>query len=300
MTLPNFLIIGAAKAGTTALHASLEQHPQIYMTPVKEPNFFALEGEKLGFPAGTISEGYLANCKTTLEAYREQFQGVVKEIAIGEASPIYLYHPKAPDRIQHYIPDAKLIAILRNPVERAYSNFLHHIREGFEIHTDFARALQEEENRIRDNWWWGFYYVQGGFYSTQLQRYFDRFDRSQIKIYLYEDLNTHPLKVLRDAFQFLQVDETFIPDTSTRYNVSGIPKNKLFYSFLTNQNFIKEPFKLLVPYKLRKRLVRNLTNRTLAKPQLSSEVRSQLIQVYRNDIFKLQDLIHRDLSTWLE
>ena len=300
MTMPNFLIIGAAKAGTTSLYASLKQHPQIYMTTVKEPNFFALEGEKLDFPSGVPREGYRANCKTSIESYCEQFQGVSNEIAIGEASPIYLYHPKAPERIQHYVPHAKLIAILRNPVERAYSNFLHHMRECCEPFTDFAQALQQEENRIRNNWWWGFYYVSAGFYYIQLKRYFDKFDRSQIHVYLYEELHTNPVSLLRDIFKFLQVDETFIPNTSTKYNVSGIPKNQLFYNFLTQPNLIKEPFKRLLPSNLRQSIVLNLKNRSLIKPQLSSEVRSQLIQVYREDILKLQDLIERDLSQWLE
>jgi hypothetical protein len=300
MIMPNFLIIGAAKAGTTALYAALEQHPQVYMSPFKEPNFFAFEGETLDCPSGTKKSSYLAKCNTSLEAYQKQFQNVSNEIAIGEASPSYLYHPKAPERMHHYIPDAKLIAVLRNPVERAYSNFLHNIREGSEPCTDFAQALAEEENRMRDNWWWGFYYLQAGFYSNQLQRYFDRFDPSQIKVYLYEDLNRNLLNVVQDIFQFLQVDERFTPDTSTRYNVSGIPKNKLIYNFLTQQNIIKKPFKRLVPDKLRKRFVSHLKHQTLAKPELSPQVRSNLIQVYREDILQLQDLLQRDLSTWLE
>jgi hypothetical protein len=303
MTMPNFLIIGAAKAGTTALNAALEQHPQVYMSPFKEPNFFAFEGETLDFPAGKMNPsylGYLAKCNTSLEAYQKQFQGVSDEIAIGEASPSYLYHPKAPERIHHYIPNAKLIAVLRNPVDRAYSNFLHHIRERFETCADFAQALAEEENRMRDNWWWGFYYLQAGFYYSQLQRYFDRFDPSQIKIYLYEDLNRNILNVVQDVFRFLQVDEWFTPDTTTRYNVSGVPKNKFIYNFLTQQNIIKEPFKRLVPDKLRKRFVSKLKQKTLAKPELSLQVRRNLIKVYREDILQLQDLLQRDLSTWLE
>ncbi|MDY7015905.1 MAG: sulfotransferase, partial [Cyanobacteriota bacterium] len=157
MVLPNFLIIGAAKGGTTSLYTWLAQHPQIYMTPVKEPNFFALQGENFNYPSGTVSQRYLDECVTNFEAYLEQFKAVNCEIAIGEASPFYLYHPQAASRIQQTIPDVKLIAILRDPVERAYSNFLHHIREGFETVEDFSQALQAEESRMRDRWWWGFY-----------------------------------------------------------------------------------------------------------------------------------------------
>jgi len=130
MTIPNFLIIGAAKSGTTSLYHALKQHPKIFMSPVKEPNFFALEGGELNYPQGTVDPRYLAQCITTKEEYNQQFEGVSNEIAVGEASPIYLYHPQAPVRIKNCLPNVKIIVILRNPIERAYSNFLHHIREG--------------------------------------------------------------------------------------------------------------------------------------------------------------------------
>jgi len=299
MTTPNFLIVGAAKAGTTSLYYYLRQHPQIYMSPAKEPSFFAFEGEKLDFPAGTISKDFLAQLKTDIESYCELFKGVSREIAIGEASAIYLYNPKAPERIKHYIPTVKLIAILRNPVERAYSDFLHHIREGNEPLMDFAQAIQEEEARIRNNWGWGFHYVQKGFYFTQLRRYFEKFNQNQIKVYLYEDLEDNPIAVLQDIFHFLGVDETFIPDTSLRYNVTGIPRSRLLHRFLIKPNFIKAPFKPLFPEKLRKRMVMYLKNRNLVKPPLPPRVRNWLIRLYRDDILRLQDLIQRDLSQWL-
>jgi hypothetical protein len=303
MIMPNFLIIGAAKSGTTSLYYWLKQHPQIYMAPVKETNFFAFEGEKLDFPEIARARAYLANCKTTIEAYREQFQGVSNEIAIGEASPIYLYHPQAPERIQHYVPNAKLIAILRNPIERAYSNFLHCLREDLEYTTDFNQALQAEEGRIRNNWWWGFHYVNIGFYYVQLKRYFDRFDANQIKVYLYDDLKSDPLSLIQDILQFLDVDATFVPDISMQYNKTGIPKNKFLHQFLSKPSIpsiIKNPIRLLLPIELRKRILLNINNRNLFKPRLSLEVRSQLINLYREDILKLQDLIERDLTRWMK
>ncbi len=300
MNMPNFLIIGAAKAGTTSLHSFLGQHPQIYLSPVKEPNFFALEGEKLNFPVGTISPGYLAECKTDLTAYQEQFQDVTSQKAVGEASPLYLYHSHAPQRIKNHLPDVKLIAILRNPVERAYSNFLHHVREGFETYTDFAEALKAEEQRKQEHWWWGFYYLQGGFYYQQLQRYFQLFEPQQIKVYLYEDLKSQSVKLLQDIFQFLGVNADFTPNTAAQYNVGGVPKNQTWYRFLTTKNPLKEPLKLLLPEEVRKSLVLKLKNKALAKPQLSPEIHAQLTAKYREDILKLQDLIGRDLSSWLE
>jgi hypothetical protein len=122
MTMPNFLIIGAAKSGTTSLHHYLKQHPQVYMSQIKEPSFFAFEGTKPAIP-GPWKRWAAHNFITDIQAYRSLFQGVSDEVAIGEASTIYLVHPTAPQRIRHYVPDAKLIAILRDPAERAYSNY---------------------------------------------------------------------------------------------------------------------------------------------------------------------------------
>lgn len=299
MIMPNFLIIGAAKSGTTTLYDWLDRHPQIYMSPVKETNFFALENTNPDIFQETVHQGYLKNFKTTLADYQEQFVGVNDEIAIGEASPSYLYYPQAAVRIKQYIPDVKLIAILRNPVERAYSNFVHHLRDNLETTTDFAEALELEPERISNNWWWGFHYLNAGFYSAQLKRYWEIFDRSQIKIYLFEDLTNNPDETAKDIWQFLKVDEIKLPK-GDRSNVTGVPKNRFFYNFLTTKNIFKEPLKLIVPPQIRDRLVTKLKNKTLQKPQLSPEIRSQLTNTYREEIEQLQTLINRDLSSWLE
>jgi hypothetical protein len=298
MTMPNFLIIGAMKAGTTALYSYLKQHPEIYMSPVKEPNFFAFESERLNFSAPQDKKGINRTSITSIDSYRALFLGVTSEKAIGEASHWYLYSPKAPGRIQHHVPKMKLIVVLRDPVERAYSQFLHFIRDGQEPLTDFARALQEEETRIRNNWAFG-RYASRGFYHAQLIRYFDAFDRSQIKIYLYEDFRDDPNGVLPDTFRFLGVNEAFVPEMSVRPNVSGVPNNRALHALLTKPERIKA---ILKPYLSPKvlRFARALRDRNLAKPQLAQEERRQMVEVYREDILQLQDLIGRDLSKWLE
>ncbi|MGL6340594.1 MAG: sulfotransferase family protein, partial [Waterburya sp.] len=141
--MPNFLIIGAAKAGTTALHEYLQQHPQIYLTPTKETNFFAFAEQDINFQG--IGDEVLKDFSITdWKTYQAQFAGVTREKAIGEACPSYLYYPQAAIKIKQYIPDARLIVILRNPVERAYANFLHIVRDDRETHRDFALALQAE------------------------------------------------------------------------------------------------------------------------------------------------------------
>ena len=299
MVMPNFLIVGAAKAGTTSLYAYLKQHPQVYMSPVKETNFFAFEGEKLNFSGG-IKKGYLADFKTNIEDYRAQFQGVSNEIAIGEASPSYLYVPKAVERIEYYIPNVKIIVILRNPIDRAYSHFLHHIRDRLIPYSDFSQALQAETQRIADNWWWDYHYIQVGLYYKQLKRYFDKFDREQIKVCLYEDFKANPLALIQDIFQFLDVDRQFVPDMSAKLNSTGIPRNEALDRLIKEPNPVKTAYQL-IPSKLRQPITAKISKMNpLRKPSLLPEIRKSLVELYRDDVLKLQYLIHQDFSNWLD
>lgn len=293
-TLPNFLIIGAAKAGTTALHKYLEQHPQIYMTPTKETNFFAFEGEKINFQ-GVGDEALKEFSITDLESYQAQFAGVTTEKAIGEACPSYLYYPQAANNIKEYIPDVRLIAILRNPVDRAYANFLHTVRDDRETYRDFALALKAEDRRIANNWEWFWHYVRAGFYGKQLQYYYEIFPASQIKVYLYEDLKVDAIALLQDIFRWLEVDDTFVPDMALRPNKSGMPKNKLLHQILTKPNPIKTLLKPLFSTRFRQKI----QHQNLNTPQISPEVKEQLLNIYRADILQCQDLINRDLKSWL-
>ena len=298
MSMPNFLIIGAAKAGTSSLYHYLKQHPQIYMSPKKELRFFSLVGEKLDFCGPGDKQLYRKNSITDLETYRSFFSGVADEIAVGEASPGYLYYPNAPENIKSYIPEAKLIAILRDPVERAYSHFLHNLRKGKEPLTDFAQAIQEEETRTQGNWSRNWHYLKTGLYYAQVKRYFNTFDRRQIKIYLYEEFSRTPLKVVQDIFSHLDVEPTFIPDVSRKYNVSGIPKNRALQAILTRENLLAKP---LTSSRLGTRIVNSVKKRNInSKPPLPPEIRTDLVQMYQEDILKLQDLIKRDLTHWLK
>lgn len=305
MTMPNFLIIGAMKSGTTSLYYYLKQHPQVYMSPVKEPNFFALEGETLGFngPEGPelVNRWICDEATTTVEEYRALFEGVSNETAIGEASPWYLYSPEAPLRIRRHIPESQLIVILRNPVDRAFSAFSQFARDGREPLRDFTRALQAEEERIKNNWKWIWHYRTMGFYYGQLKRYYETFDREQIRVYLYEDLKTDMVGVLHDVFGYLGVDDTFTPDTSRKLNVSGTPKSRLLFTLMEKPNPVRSFLRPFLPIKARRRISTALQDANIVRSEpLRQETRRELIEVYRQDMLKLQDLIERDLSGWLK
>ena len=292
MTMPNFLIIGAMKSGTTALYYYLEQHPEIYMSPVKEPNFFSSQEQENA-----------ADAVTNIGTYQDLFRGGSGKKALGEASHSYLYEPRAAAEIKRYVPEAKLIAILRNPIDRAYSHFLHMVRTGMEPLDDFAQALREEEVRIHKERTFQDY-IGRGLYYNQLKRYFGTFPQEQVRVYLYEDLSGAPISTVQDAFRFLKVDDSFVPDVSLRRNVSGQPKYKTLDGLLRRQSRIKHAAKIYLPARMRWRLSKtfdDLKTRNLAEPPpVQSKVRRHLIGVYREDILQVQELIHRDLSGWLE
>jgi hypothetical protein len=301
---PNFLIIGAAKSGTTAIWHYLKQHPQIYMSSRKHTRFFAYEVENPHFRGPGPTSPTLPYAIADIEAYYTLFDEVTDEVAVGEASHSYLYRPEAPERIRRYASDMKLIAVLRNPAERAYSHHGQMVRNGRERITDFALALEEEEARIRDNWWPEFHYVKVGLYHAQLSRYFDLFERDQVKVYLYEDLKHDPLSMLQDIFRFLGTDDTFVPDVTIKYNATGFPRNNALHRALQELRRVRPAAARLLPKKHYQSLLRiggALHNQNLAAKRLSPGVRRRVIDTYfREDILELESLIQRDLSAWLE
>jgi hypothetical protein len=299
MVMPNFLVFGAAKAGTTSLYKYLEQHPDIYMSSFKEPGFFAFEGEKPTFNGPSAQKWFDRWVATDLESYQKYFEGYGGQKAIGEATPFYIYYPKAAVTIQKYLPDVKLIAILRDPVERAFSNYVWAFRDGVESCSNFAEALAAEETRIKENWSIKWHYLQQGFYFQQLQPYYERFEREQIRIYLYEDLTSDAVGLMQDIFRFLGIDDSFIPTFSKKHNRSLIPKNQTWHEFLSKPNPVKSLFKPFLPLNFRQRLRKQATEKNLFKPKLDPEIRQQLLPKYQEDILKLQDLIQRDLTKWL-
>lgn len=284
MPMPNFLIVGAIKGGTTSLYEYVGQHPDVFMCPVKEPRYFALACGDAGVPQSGI---------TDRAHYESLFDGVTTERAIGEASPQYLWSTVAPGCIHSHVPDARLIAVLRNPVDRAYSAYLHLARIG-EAPADFADALTQEDAHVRAGRAPLFRYREAGRYAEQLERYFALFDREQIAVHLYEDLSRDPASVVAATFRFLDVDDGFAPDTSLRYNPSGIPRLRTVQRVMASTRAEKA-----LPPKVLSRARLRVAKWNLVKPPLEPRVRAMLVDEFRDDIDCLARLIDRDLSTWL-
>lgn len=301
MPLPNFLIIGAAKSGTTSLHSYLRDHPQIFVPARGEPSFFAHEGEQPNF-CGPGDQDW--TFITERSRYEALFCGSDRYPAIGEVSPRYLYFEFAPRRIARYVPGARLVAILRHPVERAYSHFLMNRNRRCEPVADFVRALVLEGERARLGWGWDWQYVQLGRYHEQLSRYYQLFGRDQIRIFLYSDLVEDPDTFFQELFEFIGVDPAFRPDTSVRHREAAIPRIGALRTLLDRPHPAKALVLRSLPFAGIKNVVKiakthvNSWNSTQPRP-LSDSLKQRLFRAYfEDDVVRLETLIDRDLSIW--
>jgi hypothetical protein len=299
MPLPNLLIIGAAKSGTSSLYSYLGQHPDIFMSGVKEPAFFIWEGKTFDVN-GPSAYRIQRRIFTDLRTYQTLFEAATSERIIGEASTGYLHTPDAPQRIFKHVPNAKLMAVLRNPIDRAYSAFLHARRQGFEPIPDFRTALHAEKERITARWTPLTHYVSVGMYAEQLQRYLQVFENGQIRVYLHDDLARDPGAVLRDAFDFLGVDETFKPDIDTKFNLGRAVRSPRLDS-LMNSKELRRLGKGFLPGGTGRVLARSLRRvNQLRDRSLSASIRQELAAVFETDLVTLSAMLRRDLSPWLE
>ncbi len=215
--LPNFILIGAGKAGTSSLAHYLRQHPDIFVSTPKELNYFAFTDANLA-QYNLADQQWIQNSITTLDAYQQKFSQVKHETAIGEASGIYMFHPQAAARIQAMLPEVKLMAILRNPIDRAYSGYQMHLRRGTETRT-FMTAVQEDLT-VNPRPYMKGCYLQKGWYFQQLEVYFKLFKREQIQIFLYEELCQQPQQLLQRMYSFLNVDPDFKVNLEQKFNAA--------------------------------------------------------------------------------
>jgi hypothetical protein len=210
MKTPEFIVVGSAKSGTTSVYNYLKQHPDIFMPDFKEPHYFVSD-QPLNFETITDSESYF-----------KLFEDAGDRIC-GEASTGYLYFPEAAERIKHSLPDTKIVALVRDPVERAFSMWGHQQRESLEP-LSFEAAIVLELNgepRHRDGVEYGFNYCELGLISAQLKRYIELFGHENVFIGDYTELKQDPKTFMRKLFDFLDVDQKFQGNLDRRFNPSG-------------------------------------------------------------------------------
>jgi hypothetical protein len=293
-------VIGAQKCGTTALYEVLRQHPEIYMSPVKEPFYFVLNGAPPPYPMP--SHEYAARLRYTEDSYLALFHDVVDQRAIGEASALYLssFQPERTSaNIHDFNPQMRLIAILRQPADRAWSAFHYYRAKGFEPLNRFQAALAAEATRRQGNDLPDLRHFANGCYFANLKPYFDRFPPEQIRVYLYNEWDQQPQSVLRDIFAFLGVDETVVIETQ-RKNVTFGVRHAWLQRFLNEPNLARQMLELILRGRMRARVYGKLRRYNRQQPPaLDVGLRRALTERYCSDIEQLQTLINRDLSHWL-
>lgn len=288
-TFPNFLVIGASKCGTSSLYAYLRQHPEIFLSHVKETHFFTYDEVYSLGPVGFVNEYY---------------RGADGHRAIGDITPTYFVQPDIViPRIKAVygarLP--KLVLILRNPVDRAWSHYLHKVRSGEESES-FESALMLEKERLTSDplGWWG--YQTESLYATFLAKWLEVFPREQFLFLLTEDLSDDPESVLRRVFTFLGVDAEYTIQDYGRKNISGSVKSRAVLSLLAKPSPLKTLIKRLLPLahrqKLKTRIIELNTAPGGGASRMSSDQRTMLVDRLRPGVRELERLTGLDLSVW--
>jgi hypothetical protein len=256
---PTFLIVGAARSGTTMLGRTLARHPAVHLTDPKEPHFLAFADRPPSFQ-GPGDDEYVNRVAITSEsAWRSLFRPGLNHLARGEGSVTSLYYSaEAAPNIQRFCPDAKLIAVLREPVSRAFSAWGYLVRLGFETE-EFETALDLEDERVAANWQHMWHYTRAGDYSRQLDPFLSSFAPDQLLVLDYDTIRHDPATALRTCFEFLGVPPQPLLDFGREVNSSGAPRNTALakaMNRLRRHQALRRLVRRSLPYGMRERLRR--------------------------------------------
>ncbi|WP_163329256.1 sulfotransferase family protein [Desulfurobacterium thermolithotrophum] len=305
---PNFFVVGTAKAGTTSLYYYLKQHPEIYLSPIKETNFFAKDIDISKFTDDYKRtmlidlENYFSKEKleeipiaivNKYSYYEKLFQNVTNEKVIGEISNSYLYSKVAAKEIYKFNPHAKIIMILRNPVDRAYSHYIMNVREGYEVKQNFIEEIYEDFNKKEKGWGVSHLYIELGLYYEQVKRYLETFPEENIKIIYYEDYSNDVANTVKNIFEFLNVNKEVDINFNIKANQGLKPKNQFVNKVLFS---IARKMKPLIPKDKREKLREYYFRIFFEKKKNISELdKEKLIHFFYEDVAKLSDMLNIDL-----
>jgi hypothetical protein len=278
----------------------LRTHPGIFMPENKEPHFFAFPEGAMSF--ATSRDAYRHRLTITdWTAYQRLFDGCRRDQKAGEASTHYLYSAIAPRRIHDRLPDVRLIAILREPARRAYANYLHLVRQGFETAATFEEGLAREQARLEAGWDTFWRYRGLGRYAGQVERYLAVFDRSQLRVVLHDDLVRDPAGVVRSLYTFLDVDPDFVPDLDRRVNRSGVPRWRWIQSLMADPPpVVRQWARRWLSADRRSRIAEGISAINNRAPEPPEATLRALRREFHPDVESLERLLGRDLSAWKE
>jgi len=304
MASPDFFVIGAPKAGTTALHAALARHPQLFLSPVKEPKFY-LCGER---PPPRREHRGPGDAHSRHEwvwrrdRYEALFAGAPEGALRGESTPFYLSDVAALRRIRDDVPAARLVAVLRDPVDRAYSNWMHLWSDGLETEPDVVRAVAAEDARRAAGWAPFWHYARLGRYGEQLAALYELFPRGQVHLLRYRDLVDTPAEAVGAVCAFLGVDSGDPPlprPENTRAFAPDTPRTRRLARAVRAGAWAGQWLPPQVWRAAERRLLPALQRTDAARPKLTPEQRTALLAHFEADIRLLQQVTGRDYSDWL-
>jgi Sulfotransferase domain len=301
VALPDFFIAGVPKAGTTALHTALARHPELYMSAVKEPKFFLTDGPPLAAGGPGDAKTYREHIWRRSD-YEALFEHAPAGALRGESTPFYLYDRPALRRIKDLIPAARLVVVLRDPIERAHSNWTHLWSAGLEPAPDLLSACDLEPRRIASGWADFWHYTALGRYGEQLQHLYTLFPPGQVLVFRYRTLVEDPVHALDQVCEFLGV-RTGLLGELPRENVTAHPDATIRHRAMSVAARAGSAVSSALPGQLGSALT-DLMERTLqrdASPRqpLTWDQRKALIWRFEPDIRLLELLTGEDFSDWL-
>lgn len=297
---PDWIHIGSGKSGSTSLATYLRQHPQLFVSPVKEPRHFLSPGRRPAFTGPADEERVNEPLVWDRAAYAELFAGRRPGQLAGEASQTYLAWPDAPAAIRAHNPDTRIVAVLRQPADRAFSAWSAHRRDGFEALETFEEAVAAEEDRIAAGYapiWW---YVARGWYGRDLTRWYEHFPADQIRVWIYEDIRRDLPGLVRELCEFLGVDPGVELVMDKAHNVTLVPRSRRLDGFVARPTPARRAVGRLVPKGWRAPLASRVLAANRRRLTFDPATRRDLTRRYRPDIEVVADLIGRDLSVWLD
>lgn len=296
--LPNTIVIGAPKSGTTSLFYYLKGHPSIYAPVRKELHYFSYDllARHLSGPGdGVVMRSLCA----TREEYMGHYAAARTERVIVEVSPSYMYYAdEVSERIKDELGSVKIVALLRDPVERAFSQYMYLVRENRET-LSFYDALMVEQERENAGWSDIWRYSAHSCYASSIRKYVSAFGCENIRVILTHELAVSTEHVLADLFVFLGVDSTVRPDTTRIYNRSGEPRSRFVADFFARSNIVKSIGKAIIPERIRVPLRLTILDlNTGAKREIDQRSRQLVMERCHSDVVELERLLGRTTG-WL-
>lgn len=299
-TAPDFYIAGAAKAGTTAVWTWLRSHPQVFLPDIKEPGYFAFDGKSPIPENGPYDRDYTADVATDAESYSSLYSGARARLT-GDVSPVYLTSHHAALGIASARPDARICILLRDPVTRAFSQYLHHRRDGLEPCSTFEAALMAEGLRMDQGWSWGHGYATNGHYLAQIERFLKAFPREQILFGSYETLQCAPDRFWNRLCDFLGLARYPVPvneRVNTTSSLTGLPARPGLLHCIRHPGPVQRVMKRCVPKPVTTAIRRRLESKSVPVPALSETTRRQLASRFLAERPSLEAVTGLDLCHW--